>query len=1007
MKKTFVVAAGVLASFACSAAQPLFDFSSSAIHYDVGQGRYDVGYAGEQLSIGGDGLTVRCDAAKEASLGGWVTICIPASAGAAIDWKDRLIVLVMADKPSGRMMSNVALNFTDDEGETMQFAGKRTYYNDDGDFCIEFDLALNHGKGWGGQRQNGEVDGKFRFSAINVHFHSGITAESPVADRTGEATFLRIDEVPREVVSSNVPRTVVSREAISTDTMYPGAAPFPGAKSLVFKVEPRFSGKATVKLSHGSTGAVGAGIIENFTADVTNGIARFALDLPYETEYQYMSLDCKPADGTKGPFKVVKAAGEFVQTAAEAMRLVAETGNPLHLVRDGKGELPHLLVTNPSKRDISWKTVFVLSDYFGRKVEIPFNWKVGAGETARVSIPMPLPAKGLWRVRAVVAGDDASLAVKETRFGYLDLHEVTPKVEKPKFRLGIHYHGTMYWPDKIDQTISALVAAGAKFTRCDYSHMWSDICPTQEVFDRGVENWNWLRADTMVDKLAKAGLAMDIIFAGFPGWAATPGCSEKMEQARKNGFRVRNCCLLPREGLFRDFCKIYAARYGTKIDYYECGNEWDLTGTEAVECEDLLRLQREAYEGLHAGNPNVCVIPNGWTTSATPVNPNPKVWRVGLVEHFAQHPETYDAWALHNHGDFGSFQVGIDNRFLPLYNSTPLKSRPWLLNETARTSHQGNEDLVARLVWMKILFGWSRGARDYIWYNLRATGWFDGGEPGYGLITCDYRPRAGYAAFSALSTIFQGLDFDATYHSAKQRHLFRFRGKSQAVDGLVVVGWDSQGVSATRAIRIRTDAKRARLADLMGNLTPVELHGGEAIISLCRDPQALLLDGATTAEVVNREMLESDVTTSVLLRRTGNDVRPLFSLSGSGCVRNIYEANPAMVDHLWKGNSDLSAKVWLKPVKNGIEFRVLARDDIRGEKDELEFVVTEGNGAAKSYTFKPTARTGTRDTYQGVLPVKAKTFGLNVLVHDDDGEGHDGWVFLRGPGEDQMMVTVE
>ena len=107
-----------------------------------------------------------------------------------------------------------------------------------------------------GQRQNGVVDGKFRFSAVNVHFHSGITAESPLADRTGEATFLRIDEVPREVVSSDVPRTVVSREAISTDTMYPGAAPFPGAKSLVFKVEPRFSGKATVNMEGGYLSAV-------------------------------------------------------------------------------------------------------------------------------------------------------------------------------------------------------------------------------------------------------------------------------------------------------------------------------------------------------------------------------------------------------------------------------------------------------------------------------------------------------------------------------------------------------------------------------------------------------------------------------------------------------------------------------------------------------------------------------------------------------------------------------
>lgn len=53
------------------------------------------------------------------------------------------------------------------------------------------------------------------------------------------------------------------------------------------------------------------------------------------------------------------------------------------------------------------------------------------------------------------------------------------------------------------------------------------------------------------------------------------------------------------------------------------------------------------------------------------------------------------------------------------------------------------------------------GSTDYIWYNLRATGWKpDDSEQNFGVITADYFPRPSYAAFAALSFACQGLDFD-------------------------------------------------------------------------------------------------------------------------------------------------------------------------------------------------------------------------------------------------------
>ena len=118
------------------------------------------------------------------------------------------------------------------------------------------------------------------------------------------------------------------------------------------------------------------------------------------------------------------------------MRLEVDTGNPLHLVRDGK-ERPTLVVRNPAARAVSWRTAFVFRDVFGRRFEIPFAREMAAGEETRVEVPWPLPAKGLWRVAANVTGGDGSHAYKETRFAFIDRHERTPIVEKPKYRYAL------------------------------------------------------------------------------------------------------------------------------------------------------------------------------------------------------------------------------------------------------------------------------------------------------------------------------------------------------------------------------------------------------------------------------------------------------------------------------------------------------------------------------------------------------------------------------------------
>ena len=987
MKIIMMPMLGLAMAAGASVAEPLVDFVATDMVWRVTAGAYRPEFAAGQLVRTDEGLVIRTDCAKEARSAKWLTLDVPRAAGARTDWNGRLIALVMPRPPSGRMMSNIALNFIDREGETFQFFAVGTHYNDCGELVFVYDLKNMRGvSSWGGKPADGRLDSPVRFGSVSIHYGGG---------DTGEAVLSRVENVEREAAAAPR-RETPSREPISTDTMYPGAEPFPGAERIVFRVagEVPDGTPARLVLSHDSISDAAHGKKDEFRSVVSNGIVRFATHLPYATPYQFLSLS-----SPRGNLGVAQAAGEFLQSEAEAMRLDCETGNPLHICRAERDERPVLVVRNPAARPIAWKTTFALSDYFGRTVGIPFDREMKAGETVRLDVPWPLPSKGLWRVKAEVVAGDGSRAVKETRFGFIDLHEVTPKVEKPKFRMGIHYHGTRYWPDKVDLTIAALVAAGAKFTRCDYDHMWADIERRQGVY-------SWEKSDAMIDRLSAAGLALDIIFACTPAWAYDEAAAERANRMKADGYRVKNCNYLPRTGLFREFCEKYARRYGTRIDYYECGNEWDLTGTGTTDFKDLLRVQKEAYDGLHAGCRDVCVTPNGWTTAVSASNGNHKVWQNGLVEYFAEHPETYDAWALHCHGTPESFRVNISERFLPMRESKPLKSRPWLLNETALSSVNGMEDEVASAVWRKIVYGWAMGASDYIWYNLRATGWFEGGEPGYGLITPDFRPRAGYAAFSALSTVLQGLDFDSTVHSRKQRHIFRFRGRSQGADGIVVVGWDSQVRRGVRRIGFRTDAKRTCLVDLMGNRTETAPKDGEAVFPLAYRPQALVFEGATVAEPVDRAALESETADAVLVPAANSGNEPIFVLNDAMHVKNLYEANPVMAYRLWTGAGDLSARFWLSSEEGCLRVRAAVRDDKAHEGDAIEVFVT-GGGATRTFRMRPVRRDGVMGFYDQVLPVADRSFGLDIHVLDDDGEGIDGYLFLRSEGEDPLQVMFE
>jgi hypothetical protein len=62
-----------------------------------------------------------------------------------------------------------------------------------------------------------------------------------------------------------------------------------------------------------------------------------------------------------------------------------------------------------------------------------------------------------------------------------------------------------------------------------------------------------------------------------------------------------------------------------------------------------------------------------------------------------------------------------------------------------------------------------------------------------------------------------------------------------------LAGWDDSAGGRADVLKIETDARSAKIVDLMGNSTEVPVSGGVVSWPLSRDPSALMLENATRA----------------------------------------------------------------------------------------------------------------------------------------------------------------
>ena len=666
----------------------------------------------------------------------------------------------------------------------------------------------------------------------------------------------------------------------------------------------------------------------------------------------------------------VPRSRNWTQRTNPLFALSAEGVDDIHLAYEGESA-PVLVLSNKTDEVLSLRGAVRVSGFGGTSFSLEASGDLAPHGCRRLPIGRTL-VKGPWLAEAALETETAK-AVAETRFAVVRRRMVTPPAAPGVFRAGFNYHMARYTDTDNEKCLKALVQAGAKIVRASIGAGFISVQPKEGVF-------NWGKPDRYLELLELHGLAVNTIIYNTPKWA--------MDDRHRNAEDVPALWASPaRPGIYRSFCEKIAARYGTRIAWYEAGNELDLIRPERLSTDEAIAIQREVYEGVKAGCPAAKVIPNGWAVVHSDVIPH-RTQR-NMQERLMTEARAFcDAHTVHQHGPYREYRRRLAE-FFAWRKARGIDGMHWYSNETAQTVTGAGETRVAECVWQKILFAWAHGSVDYIWYNLRASGFgpFDG-EQGYGVMTGDFYPRATFTAFAGLTSCFEGLRPQECVHEGPSREVYRFAGVRGGQPVQVLVGWDLRAQTNV-TIRVRTDAARAFAVDLFDNRRALPVQDGCVVLTFGPTPAAVLLEDVTSA-IPDPSDLERGEKPGIQLIALGSQPH-CFRLHDYDSVFEMYKADPLHFDRIWKGWNDLIATVRIRRDAGSLKIVAETRDEKLAAADRLVIIV---DGVETRFPLEKPIESGGR--YVGQIDFPKPDAILEIRIEDDDGQGKEGWV-TTGP----------
>ncbi len=740
------------------------------------------------------------------------------------------------------MLHSVSLRLRDGQGELFQFpSAGATFVKGENLLRFPFRDGLQRGS-WGNPKiVNRKIDWPLNFSGFSIRLKKdgGIRRV-----RIGEVSFLPGGE--RKAVSTAplfffddrskfavagaetrlTPEGLLLAATSKNATLREYKLPMRAVSSplrLVLSGEVR-RGEGTIRL----LGQDGGGKTLTSETPFREGQTEFTLEFPAGTDSAIVrQIEFR---GKSAEFELLLAAAKLTRSvpAAEALLFDIETGNPLHILREGEEEKLRLALTNSSEQPLAGNAEFTFIDFFGNRKTETAAFSLAPGETLRHRPATAVDRFGIVTVEAKLTETGSkSAAFRQLAFARLRPAGPTPLAETGEFLFGVCTHTTRWALRDQELEAEAAALAGAKIVRGALPE-WSSIQPEPD-------RWNFAEYDRLLELFRSRGVGVQGKFYFTPRWAAPPEVRDARDWRDWNR-------AAPELAAWRTFVRTMAARYRGKVNYWETWNEPDLYSFARFGVESYIELQKAAFEEIRKVAPEAKVMTAGFAT-LRPFGRKERDNARYIREALSGARGFYDLVAYHEHGAFPIYVRSVDDLLLPAMREAGASG--WYSNETGISSAGGQEPFQAEMVYKKMLFAWSRGAAAYNWYDLRNDGFAPyNGEHNYGMMTADFYPKPALAAYAALTRTYRNAHFLKQLPAAPGVWLLLFRQDGN----LLLTGWDENAQAAGVPLLIASDARSAERIDLMGNAAPAAQSESMTLFPLDRVPATLRLNRAAKAE---------------------------------------------------------------------------------------------------------------------------------------------------------------
>jgi hypothetical protein len=522
-----------------------------------------------------------------------------------------------------------------------------------------------------------------------------------------------------------------------------------------------------------------------------------------EQPLRFAGISFYAGKGSSGHMVVDRLGFSLTMDVTDAIKMDLQTGSPVHVLKAGNEKNLMIQLQNVLDKKLRVNTELWISDFDGNtKVKFPKKvYDFNPGQT--ISIPVKSLGKyGIYYVNCKISvpedSKDSRMLVRS--FAYMKPAKQSLDIRMPEgFVMGINSHPERS-PSEVEREAMAIFLAGGRLVRTTF----------------GTPN-NFQVWDKIVEIFSRYGINFDFIIGYVKkNRKDTSPDYEKSRQAYRRIFK----------------------RYKGKVRYWELLNEPDIQ-RHAPSAQDYIRLARIAKEELKEIAPDAKLLSAGFCAFDYPERG--KFQRDVMV----QTGEIFDLHCFHGHAPFELYsQVTIDKLLMPMRKANNI-TLPWYSNETALTSANRSEKEQAENLFKKVLFARSRGTVGYNWYNLRNKGEnLHSNEHNYGMFTMDFYPKAVYQVFNTIAEEFRDSKFVQQLPLPDGFHVYEFKSDK----GVTFGSW-SENYSQLQVL-LKTDADKAELIDLMGNVSPASSLGDLIIIPCSEKPVILRLRGVSKVEAM-------------------------------------------------------------------------------------------------------------------------------------------------------------